>query len=339
MEKIAIVKLSSLGDIIHTLPAYNILREKYPDAEIIWIVEKSGERILRLVKGIDRIKTIDTKSLRRGKEIRNNIKKIRAIKRIKADIVFDFQGTLKSSVITGLISSKTKIGFNRKNLKEKGASFFYNKHGEYFNESSHIIKKNISLLKTIVIYPSKKIVFPEFDIKKSIKSSVEKKTEGINYEKAVILNIGAGWQTKKLGIEKWIKLSKQLISKEIYPIILWGTEREKEEAREITEALNLKLTPFFKIEELFVLFKKVKVVVSSDSFPLHLAEALGTPTIALFGPTPPSRNGPVNPDSKIIYYELKCSNCFKKNCSKLTCMRKITVNDILNNILSFLCNS
>jgi heptosyltransferase-1 len=335
MEKITIVKLSSLGDIIHTLPAYNILRGNYPEAEITWVVEKSGEKILRLVKGIDKINTIDTKTLRKGKNIKNNIKKIRAIKKIKSDIVFDFQGTLKSAVITGLISSKIKIGFNKKNLKEKGATFFYNKHGEYFNELSHIIKKNISLLKIIGISPPKQIIFPEFKIREDILSSVDKKTIGINYKDSVILNIGAGWKTKKIDIKKWIELSKRVISRGIFPIILWGTEQEKKDAQIITEALNLKLTPFFKIEELFILFKKVRVVVSSDSFPLHLAEALNTPTIALFGPTPPSRNGPINPDSKIIYHELKCSNCFKKICAKPICMKKITVDDIFNNILSF----
>ncbi len=334
MEKIVIVKLSSLGDIIHTLPAFNILRKEYPKSEIIWIVEKSGKKILELVNGIDKIYTIDTKALRKGRNIQNNIRKIRAIKKIKADAVFDFQGTLKSAVITALLISEKKIGFDKKNLKEKGAAFFYNIKANPFDELNHIIKKNISLLNTIGI-KNQKIEFPDFRVDDKTVMQVKEKTDKIDLNQSVILNIGAGWQTKKLDIEKWITISKKLVKHEITPIILWGNSTEKETAKIITNEAKLRLFPLFTIEELIVLFKKIKLVVSADSFPLHLAEALNTPTVAIFGPTPPSRNGPFNPHSKIIYHKLKCSNCFKKKCGKLLCMKKITAKEVVDKIIPF----
>ncbi len=331
MDKIVIVKLSSLGDIIHTLPAFKLLREKFPSSEITWIVEKNGKEILEMVDGIDKIYTIDTKDLRRGKKIVKNISKIRKLKSIKADILFDFQGTMKSAVVTSLINSKRKIGFSNKNLREKTSRFFYKETVPYFEETEHIISKNIHLLSSINIKTTT-ISFPSFNFTKKLENGVKEKLKNINTKKVIILNVGGGWETKRLGVKKWIDIAKGIIDRNFIPLVLWGNDFEKKDAAKVALESGALLAPPFTIKELFPLIKSSLLLVSGDTLPLHIAEAVKTPTVSFFGPTLPSRNGPVNPISEVVFYKLKCSGCFKRKCSNPICMTKIKPIDILKKV-------
>ncbi len=331
MDRIVIVKLSSLGDIIHTLPAFKVLRENYPESEILWIVEKGGKAILEMVEGIDKIYTIDTKELRRGKHIVRNISDIKRLKKIKADILFDFQGTMKSSVVTSLVKAQRKIGFSRKNLKEKAARFFYNESPPYFEETEHIIKKNLHLLSVLDI-KTDRISFPEFKFTKKLENSVKEKLKEFDTDKAIILNIGGSWETKRLEREKWVEIARILIEKGYFPLILWGNEFEKKEAAKIAVESDAYLSPQFDLKELFPLIKSSLLLISGDTLPLHIAEALDTPTVSFFGPTLPSRNGPINPNSQVIFHKLKCSGCFKRECSSPLCIKKIKPSEIIEKV-------
>jgi len=133
MDNILIVRLSSLGDIIHTLPAFAALRKGYPAARITWVVEKAGKEILDLVPGIDRI------------VVRGEKGWIRAI-RDAGGTAIDFQGLLKSAIIARLSGARTRIGFSGKNLREPAASVFYTDRLEAFPEDGHVIDKNLKLL-------------------------------------------------------------------------------------------------------------------------------------------------------------------------------------------------
>ncbi len=331
MDKIVIVKLSSLGDIIHTLPAFKLLRENFPSSEVIWIVEESGREILEMVDGIDKIYTIDTKELRRGKKVVKNISKIRKLKRIKADILFDFQGTMKSAVVTSLINSKRKVGFSKKNLKEKTSLFFYKETVSYFEETEHVIRKNIHLLSSLNIYAST-FSFPSFKYTKKLKNDVKEKMKEIDMGKVIILNVGGGWETKRLDVKKWIDIAKGIVYRNFIPLILWGNDFEKKDAAKVALESGALLSPPFTLKELFPLIQDSLLLVSGDTLPLHIAEAVKTPTVSFFGPTLPSRNGPVNPISEVILYELKCSGCFKRKCSNPICMNRIKSTDILKKV-------
>jgi len=327
MKKITIIKLSSLGDIIHTLPAFNILRKNLPEAKINWVVEKTGKNILRFVDGIDEIYTINTRELRKRINIKENLSRIKKLKNIKSDVSLDFQGTLKSAIVTRITNSKIKAGFNKNNLKEKPAYFFYNKTASYFNEKNHITKKNINLLKTIGIKPQEP-VYPDFLLENSVKTTTLEKIKSYDLDTSVILNVGGGWVTKRLETEKWIQLSNKIASDNYSPLILWGNNYEKKIAEKVVNNSKALLLPFFKIKELLFFLTKIKLLISGDTLPLHMADALKIPTISFFGPTPPDRNGPLNQESKIIYYPLECSGCFKRECKKIECIKKISVNDL-----------
>ena len=156
LDRFLIIRLSSLGDIIHTLPAFSALRKKFPQAKITWIVEEKGREILELVPGIDRIVDIKMKRLHPGskkflEEFSNIKKKIRD----KDQVVLDFQGLIKSGFLAKLSKAKIKTGFHKHNLKEPLASLFYTDRLAEISENTHVISKNMKLLSLVGIQEKK----------------------------------------------------------------------------------------------------------------------------------------------------------------------------------------
>ncbi len=327
--RILIVKLSSLGDIVHTLPAYKLLRKSFGDSQIFWVVEEKGKEILELLKGI-KIFTVNTHELRRFKNTFKNIEKVLSIKKIAPDISFDFQGTYKSAFISFLSGSKERIGFSKRNLKEKGAIFFYTKKAPYFPEEKSVILKNISLLKEIGI-KAEYSGFPELELS-SPKLSLEGKIGKVsNY---IVFNIGGGWETKTLPSYKWVKIIKEFKKEKAF--ILWGNEKERKLAEELSEKTEVPLSPELSIKELFPFIKSSKIVVSGDTFPLHIAGIFGVKTLSFWGPTPPQRNGPIEGKRVFAFTNLSCLYCFKKKCKNPLCMKMIDEEDIISKIYKLL---
>ncbi|MFQ6083524.1 MAG: lipopolysaccharide heptosyltransferase I [Candidatus Aminicenantia bacterium] len=329
-----IIKLSSLGDIIHTLPAFSLLRKKFPQSKISWVVDQKGKEILKLVPNLSEIITIDSFRWRKNlfslttwKEIayfRNNIK-------TKFSVAIDFQGLLKSGIIAFLSRAKKRIGFNKKNLKESIASIFYTQCLKEIPENTHIIKKNLKLLSLLGLEEE---IF-EFPLKltSEIYFQVEEKLTQIDYnppKKLVLINIGGGWETKRWEIEKFIVLAKKINAQGYFPVFLWGTESERKLALQASKEAEIPFLPFLTISEVIALTKKASLMISGDTFPLHIATALSTPVVGIYGPTDPERNGPFHPWDKVAVHPLPCSFCFKRKCSSIECLTKISVDQVLN---------
>jgi lipopolysaccharide heptosyltransferase I len=328
MEKFLIVRLSSLGDIIHTLPAFQALRKNFPDAKITWLVEEKGRQILDLVPGIDRVIAFQLKgkspfSIRFWREFRKLLKSIQD----SEQIAIDFQGLVKSGVLCFLSRAKKRIGFNRENLREKTASWFYTQALEKIDDSSHVISKNLKLLDLLDIH-AEKYEFP-LVIPADLQDRINILLTGFGYSKSkkvILFNVGAAWETKLWTADKWTELIERLLKMrtDIFPILLWGTESEKKIADEVrmrTEAVSV---PLLTLQEAIALINHADLVISGDTFALQAACALSRPVVGIFGPTNPKRNGPFNSWDKIVFHEIECSYCYKRTCSKLLCLEKTT---------------
>ncbi len=334
-KDIRIIKLSSLGDIIHTLPAYSALRSSFPQKNISWVAEKNGEQILDLVEGLDRIITIDLKNkpfYSRG--FWSTLAEVKSTIRQRKSIALDFQGLIKSGLISFLSKAEKRIGFHRKNLKEPAASLFYTHHLKPVSENTHVIRKNLKLLSLLGIH-EERWDFPlriSPGLLESTKDKLKKKGIRIT-KKAVLFNIGGTWQTKRWFTDNWIKLIKMLDFKNLTPLILWGNDKEKLTALKISEETGVATVPFLSVKEAFALIHESSFVVSGDSFPLQAACALSIPVVGIFGPTNPNRNGPFNKKDKIAFSELDCSYCYKHTCDKLDCLKRIKPAEVAH-----LCN-
>jgi heptosyltransferase-1 len=332
MDKFLILRLSSLGDIIHTLPAYAALRKNFPHSEISWLVEDKGKEILDLVPGLDRIYVLSSEKWPvLSKKFWRQIRRISGEINEKKRTALDFQGLIKSGLFAFLSRARRRIGFHKTNLREGGASVFYTEHADPTDESEHVIVKNLNLLKKIGI-EEKSFDFP-LDVPESAVRNVIEKTglQGLpENERLVLLNVGAAWETKRWFTNNWIELIGKLKNKrkDLRPLLLWGNETEEEIAAAIERETRVKKVPRLTIKEVVALVKRADLLVSGDTFALQAACALGRPAVGLFGPSNPGRNGPFNEQDAVAFHKLECSFCYKRTCPSLECLKQITPEEV-----------
>ncbi|MDP2915300.1 MAG: glycosyltransferase family 9 protein [Candidatus Aminicenantes bacterium] len=312
MQNILIIRMSSLGDIIHTLPAFAALRKNFPAARIAWVVEPKGKDILDFVRGIDEIVVVGSPGWR--KKLRN-----------PDQAAFDFQGLLKSGFITRISGSRKRFGFHRKNLKEPSAALFYTDRLEEASETGHVIGKNLRLLRLAGISEDK-YEFP-LDLPETLRNSMKKKIADIippASKQLVLFNVGAAWPTKRWFPESWIAVLNDLKNESMTPLLLWGTPEEETLAKRVNQATGVPLAPFLSVQESLALIKESALVVSGDTFAMQAACALSVPVVGIFGPTTPKRNGPFHSRDKFVYHEIACSSCYKRSCDSMECLKLVT---------------
>lgn len=331
MTDLLIIRLSSLGDIIHTLPAFSALRKSFPVARITWLVEAKGREILDHVPGIDRIVEVRFKQNKLGsKEFRQEKKRLKNELRAYEQTALDFQGLIKSGYFALLSGAKKRIGFHKKNLKEPAARFFYNTRLEEISEDQHVIYKNLKLLESVGVI-SEELDFP-LQLSQELLSGIRQKLTVMGFDgsqKLVVANVGAAWETKRWHPEKWSRVIAGISSDQIFPVLLWGNQTEKELAQQISDTTKTQVTPQLTLSEVLALLHEAALVISGDTFALQAACALKRPVVAIFGPTNPRRNGPFDEQDHVVFQELDCSYCYKRKCSDIKCLAKITVEDVV----------
>ncbi len=322
MKEFLIIRLSSLGDIIHTLPAFAALRQSFPQARISWATGPGGKEILEMVRGVDRIITWPDNLFRSCRQIRN-----------REAVVLDFQGLLKSALLGALSGAKRRLGFNRVNLKEPLARFFYTENIPAVAEmATHVIYKNLRLLKPLGIRWEEEnlpLMFP-LELPDSLVRQVREKLEALGYKNGqplLIFNVGASWESKRLSAVFWselIKATQEKISPAIKIFLLWGNKEEMSLAEAIHKDTGIPLLPFLTIKEVVALINLASVIVSGDTFALQAASALGRPSVGLFGPTSPTRNGPIGSHDEVIYAGVDCSPCYRRTCPTPRCWQSLS---------------
>jgi len=330
MDNFLIIRLSSLGDIIHTLPAFSALRKNFPEAKISWVVEDKGREILDFVPGVDKIIVAHTEGWRLNKrKFWSEISHLKRELKNENQIVLDFQGLVKSGFLTFLSAAQRRVGFHRKNLREPLAARFYTERLEEIPETIHVISKNLKLLTKIGIQ-EEKYEFP-LALPDELSEEVKAKLRKIGYDekkKLIIFNVGAAWKTKRWFPEKWVELIEMIKKKDFFSILLWGNEEEKRLASEIHEKTHVPLSPFLSLKEVMALVKESSLLISGDTFALQVACALFRPVVGIFGPSNPRRNGPFGSHDKVVFHEIECSYCYKRTCPSLECLKKITPQEV-----------
>jgi heptosyltransferase-1 len=351
-KHIVIIRLSALGDIVHTLPAFALLREAFPYAKISWVVEARGAKLLENVTGIDNLIVLDLKQ----KGFLNKIKEINGLrslygKREPFDLILDFQGLLKSAVLTWLLKGKLSVGFHQKNLKEPLSRIFYKQAAAFFDETdredstNHVVFKNIHMVLPFcnaAARGTKRKTFSKLDWKdinvpledpgrrrKSVTAFLA--SNRLEVKNFLILNIGGGWDSKLLPIDQYIEIIERIRDK-YRVVVLWGNEGEKKTAEEISRRTGAVMSAFFNFGELILLIMYSRLVVTGDTLALHLADLVKTPSIGIFGPTSPFRNGSLMEASVSIFEKLPCGFCYKKKCGTIECITKINTRKIVETI-------
>ena len=278
IKKIAIVRLSALGDIVNTAVVLQFIHQKYPDAKIEWITEEVFAPLLQDHPLLEAVHTINLKKLKKLKSfslLKSTISKLRSLGEF--DVIIDVQGLLKSAIITRLIGNKTH-GYDKASAREGVASFFY-KSSSHISYSENIIKRNIFVVSDKLDF----IVNDEMLLNKKPIFEIEKSTFIDESKINIAIVIGASWASKKYPEEKIIQLCNALKEN---CIIIWGNEAEKEEAEWICQNSPFgTLAPRCSLKELISLISGVDLLIGNDTGPTHMAWAQNIPSITLFGPT------------------------------------------------------
>ena len=337
MKKILILKFSALGDIVHALPVAATLRKTLPDAHITWMVEERFQDILRDNPDIDEIIPLRTKVWRKNwnsqslSEIMGTIKTLR---QHNFDLVLDLHGLLKSGVIAKMSGAPTRAGFHRNNCKEKFSTLFTNLKAQRITGGLHIVDRYLTVLETALGKITEEKKFPlriPDEADKKIADYFEQHPE-LTSQPIIAINSGAGFESKQWKLERFAELADQ-ISKELgFTIMLTWGPGEEFKVQQISALMSEKswIAPPTSILESIALYKRMALLVSCDSGPLHLAAAVGTPTVAIFGPTDPVRNGAYGVNHATVYKVLSCSFCWKKICPLGTkeCMNQVSIDEV-----------
>src|SRR5215470_8224708 len=296
--RILVVKLGSIGDIVHTLPALAALRNAMPQAEISWVVERQSSEILKDNPILDRLIEVDTKALRRGlmsgETLRAPRQQLRRLRASAFDVAIDFQGLLKSASIARLSGARRVFGYSREGLREPASAFFLSKR-VHVPKKTHVIFKALQLVQGAlgIAAPTdaSELSFPiGIPDQARVEASAEIDKTDSPY---VILNPGGGWPTKLWSAERFGRLADSLWSHfGLHSLITHGPGEEELAASVVKASLSGKARAVnLSLKGFYLLARHARVYVGGDTGPTHLAVAAGTPIVGLFGPTEWWRNG------------------------------------------------
>jgi len=302
VKKIAIVKLSALGDVVHALVALQFIKNKFPLLQVDWIVEASFAPVLEDNPHINTIYKVNLKNIKKDKfSIFKQIKVIREIAQNQYDMVIDAQGLFKSAIVSKLLKS-TVVGFDKNSIRESLASSFYT-HKVSISYESNAIDRNVKVLSQALnieisrddILNKKAFLFYKNE-DKTIYDFISKN------QKNILFVIGASKKNKMYSKEKFASIIKNINANSL---IIWGTQEEKEMALFIASKSEAKVLPKIDLNSVKALIEKVDLVIGNDTGPTHMAWALNVPSITLFGNTPGYRNTYITNINQVIESDSK----------------------------------
>jgi heptosyltransferase-1 len=287
-RSIVVIKLSAIGDVLHGVPAAVALKRAFPEARIGWAVEGRAADVLAGHPAIDHLFRLPRGWLKSPTVVRSLRRQLRAF---APDVAIDMQGLLKSGIATWLSGAPMRIGFARPVSREHAWLAYTNRVKPV---AAHVVDRNCDLLVPLGVRESR----PRFDMPRwpVSRARVSGWLEGLRFAAApVVINPGAGWASKLWPAERFAAVARGLHERHgLRSLVVWGGGAERAAAdRIVAESAGAAvLAPDTSLQDLGELFRRSRLVISSDTGPLHLAAAVGTPCVGLFGPVPAERNGP-----------------------------------------------
>jgi heptosyltransferase-1 len=337
-RSILLVKLSAIGDVVHTLPLLEVLRQNFSEARIDWLVEEEASSMIEGHEDVDHVivsfrKSWQKRLLSQGdrRAVVSEIKRFLCdLRSHEYDLVIDLHGLFKSGLLTGLARGRRKIGFTG---GKEGSILFLTDRPYPFDYNRHALDRYMQTAE----YLGCKI--NSWDGKIPLQAGDKDRIDRLlaNHfspdDTLIAINPMARWATKLWEEERFTKLSERLRQDLSCKVLFTGSPSDYPVIERIIRGLNpppLNLAGRTTLRELAYLFTRCRLVMTTDTGPMHIAAAMGVPVVALFGPTAPWRTGPHGKGHTVIQKKLECSPCFRKKCSDLKCMNTITVEEVFD---------
>jgi len=339
--KILIIKLSAIGDVVQTLPALEAIKKIFPDSEITWVVEEAAADLLVGHPLINRLLVSHRRAwLRQLKNpfttwrgLSGITRFILSLRSIHYDIAIDFQGLFKSGVLIGFARAGRKIGFDRTRelsylfLNERLQAYDIEKHAleRYLDIARYLGARDVSPLCSLPIEQERGIINQRIDAVKP------------PGRRLVVMNPGARWTTKLWPERNFAELADWLIQEKNATVIFTGSPDDREMVERIVTLMRHGVAENWAgkttLKELAALAAVSDLFITTDTGSMHVAAAVGSKVLALFGPTAPWRTGPYGNSNTVVRSGIACSPCYQRTCEKnVKCMTGITVEDVMKKL-------
>jgi len=343
-RSILIIKLSSIGDVVHTIPALEVLKKTYPHSRIDWLVEEEAAAIIEGHKDLRRIFISKRKAWFRrlvgGKELRNIAREIKdfiaQVRGEEYDLVIDFQGLFKSGLLAWLTKGRRKVGMNGAResswifLSERPFQVSYEQHAidRYLQLCEHLGCNSVGWKGSIPYGDSEK---------KSVTRLLEENR--LKEKRIIAINSMARWETKLWKSSYFAALADKIQEELGCSVVFTGSKGDGRYLSKICDLMRtrgINLAGQTSLKDLAYLYEICSAIVTVDTGPMHIAAAMGCPVVALFGPTDPLRTGPYGEAHTVIRADLECSPCFRKRCNDPRCMGNISVDEVFGAVTKIL---
>ena len=321
-QRILLIKPSSLGDIVHTLPVVAALKQHWPAAHLTWCVKRQWAEVVERVEGVDRVWPIDF-------TVRGWTGSVPALRRQRFDLVLDLQGLLRSAALAWPTGCPTRVGFAN---GREGSPWFYSRRVAVPTPEMHAVDRYLLMVAALGAAvqgrPQFRFRLPSQDY---LAVGEVLRRKGVNVDAPwVAMNVSARWPTKRWPVESFAAVAAQLSREGVGPIVVIGgpdERRESEQVKRLADCPMIDLTGETTLGLLPALLSKASLLITNDSGPMHVAAAVGTPVVSLFGPTSALRTGPYGEGHAVLTHEIPCRPCFSRVCrnvAQMECLQRIT---------------
>jgi heptosyltransferase I len=327
MPRLLMVRLGAIGDIVHAVPVAAALARRWPGVRLDWLVERRHRSLLDLVPCVAPIE-FDSRRLG-GAGGWGRV--VRAMRRCGYDAAIDVQGLLKSALLARASGAARVIGFSRAHVRERAAAWFYTEPVDVAG-AVHVVDRNLALLRPLGIASAAR----EFPLE--LPMPADRVLEAVEEMRGpfVLLNAGGNWPNKRWPPERFGAVASLVRERAgVRSMVLWGPDDGPlAEAVVAASGGAAGRAPRTSLVDVMHLAKAAEALVSGDTGPIHLAAAVGTPVVGIYGPTDPVRNGPWNPGDVSVSRRARCECYHQRRCrAREWCLLDVEPEEVASAVL------
>ncbi|MDZ4732378.1 MAG: lipopolysaccharide heptosyltransferase II [Nitrospirota bacterium] len=325
---ILFIKPSSLGDIVHAMPAFSAIRRAYPKARLTWLVKRAWQGLVARIDGVDRVWPVES-------TLNGWLSQVPLLRAEHFDLVVDLQGLFRSAAIGWLSGSPLLVGFTN---GREGSPWFYSRRVAVPQSEMHAVDRYLLVAKAVGAVesgtPEFRFRIPQTDHDEvDLLLSRSGLTPGTSW---VAMNVSARWPTKRWPAASFAEVADRLQQEGYGAVVMIGGPDERVDVAAVRAEMKtpaIDLAGSTTVGLLPALLNKASMLITNDSGPMHIAAAVGTPVVALFGPTSAVRTGPYGVGHDVLTGKVPCSPCFSRTCHNtlpLECLKMVSPQQVLS---------
>jgi heptosyltransferase-1 len=327
IRRLLLIKPSSLGDIVHAMPTLAALKSRFPEASVTWVVKRQWAGLVERIEGVDQIVPLDT-------GLRGWLSKVPSLRAGHFDLVIDLQGLFRSGLLAWLSGSPRRVGLA---TGREGSPLFYTERVPVAMSRLHAVDRYLLVAAALGATRPPVPLF-RFRARDADQLAVRRllQREHVPSDRPwVAMNVSARWPTKRWPVDSFAQAADSLAREGLGPVVLIGGRSDQEDAARVRSLMRTESVDFTGQTEvglLPTLLQQAAVLVTNDSGPMHIAAAVGTPVVALFGPTDPMRTGPYGGPHSVLTHDVPCRPCLSRRCRHsvpLACLSGVTPAEVV----------